>query len=48
MQTSRGGRRVYGDEDWTSADNIADFAKRQKKFLAENPNWDPTKKGATE
>ena len=48
MQTSRGGRRVYGDEDWTAADNIADFAKRQKKFLAENPNWDPTKVGATE
>lgn len=48
VQNSRGGRRVYGDEDWTSADNIADFAKRQKKFLAENPNWDPTKKGATE
>jgi hypothetical protein len=47
-QNSRGGRRVYGDEDWTSADNIADFAKRQKKFLAENPNWDPTKVGATE
>lgn len=48
MQSSRSGRRVYGDEDWTSADNIADFAKRQKKFLAENPGWDPTKKGATE
>jgi len=47
MQTSRGGRRVYGDEDWTAADNIADFAKRQKKFSAENPNWDPTKVGAT-
>jgi hypothetical protein len=48
MQTSRGGKRVYGDEDWTAANNIADFAKRQKKFLAENPNWDPTKVGATE
>jgi hypothetical protein len=48
MQTSRGGRRVYGDEDWTSAENMADFVKRQKKFIAENPNWDPTKPGATE
>lgn len=48
MQSSRSGRRVYGDEDWTAADNIADFAKRQRKFLAENPGWDPTKKGATE
>lgn len=48
MQKSRSGRRVYGDEDWTSADNMADFAKRQKKFLAENPGWDPTKIGATE
>lgn len=48
MQTSRGGKRVYGDEDWTAANNMADFAKRQKKFLAENPNWDPTKVGATE
>jgi hypothetical protein len=48
VQNSRSGRRVYGDEDWTSASNMADFAKRQKKFLAENPNWDPTKVGATE
>jgi hypothetical protein len=48
VQKSRSGRRVYGDEDWTSADNMADFAKRQKKFLAENPGWDPTKVGATE
>lgn len=48
MQNKRDGRRVYGDEDWTSSDNIADFAKRQKKFLEENPNWDPTKVGATE
>ena len=48
MQSSRGGKRVYGDEDWTASSNIADFAKRQKKFLAENPNWDPTKKGSTE
>lgn len=47
MQNSRGGKRVYGDEDWTSANNMADFAKRQKKFIAENPNWDPTKVGAT-
>lgn len=48
MQSSRGGKRIYGDEDWTSAENMADFAKRQKKFLAENPGWDPTKVGATE
>lgn len=48
MQPSRGGKRVYGDEDWTSAANMADFAKRQKNFLAKNPNWDPTKVGATE
>lgn len=48
VQKSRSGRRVYGDEDWTSADNMSDFAKRQKKFLAENPGWDPTKVGSTE
>ena len=48
VQNSRNGRRVYGDEDWTSTDNMGDFAKRQKKFLAENPGWDPTKVGATE
>ena len=48
VQNSRSGRRVYGDEDWTSTDNMADFAKRQKKFIAENPGWDPTKVGATE
>lgn len=48
VQPMRGGRRVYGDEDWTAAENIADFAKRQKNFMAENPNWDPTQVGATE
>jgi hypothetical protein len=48
VQNSRGGRRVYGDEDWTSPENMADFAKRQRKFLAENPGWDPTKLDATE
>ena len=48
MQKSRSGKRVYGDEDWTASENLADFAMRQKKFIAENPDWDPTKVGATE
>jgi hypothetical protein len=37
VQNSRSGRRVYGDEDWTSTDNIADFAKRQRKFPRMGP-----------
>lgn len=48
QNTIKGKIGVYGDEDWTSAENMADFAKRQKKFLVENPGWDPTKKNATE
>ena len=48
VQPMRGGRRVYGDEDWTSAENMADFAKRQKNFMAQNLNWDPTAVGSTE
>lgn len=47
-QPSRDSRRVYGDEDWTAKENMADFARRQRKFIAENPGWDPTKVGATE
>jgi hypothetical protein len=47
MQNRRDGKRVYGDEDWTASENIADFAMRQKNFMAENPNWDPTQVGAT-
>jgi hypothetical protein len=47
VQPMRGGRRVYGDEDWTSAENMADFAQRQKNFMALNPNWDPTAIGST-
>lgn len=47
MQHSRSGKRVYGDEAWTDQEHMADFAKRQKGFMAQNPNWDPTQKGAT-
>jgi hypothetical protein len=47
MQSSRDGKRVYGEEAWTDAEHMADFAERQGDFLKENPNWDPTKRGAT-
>jgi hypothetical protein len=47
MQSSRGGKRVYGEEDWTDQQHMADFAERQADFIKENPNWDPTKKGST-
>jgi hypothetical protein len=47
MQSSRGGKRVYGEEDWTDPAHMADFAERQADFLKQNPNWDPTKKGST-
>lgn len=47
MQSSRSGKRVYGEEDWTDPTHMSDFAERQADFLKENPNWDPTKKGST-
>jgi hypothetical protein len=47
MQSSRGGKRIYGEEDWRDAEHIEDFRKRQSEFLQQNPNWDPSKKGQT-
>ena len=47
MQSSRGGKRVYGEEDWRDAQHMEDFRKRQAEFFQQNPNWDPTKKGET-
>lgn len=47
IQSSRGGKRVYGEEAWTDPEHMADFAERQAEFLKENPGWDPTKVGAT-
>jgi hypothetical protein len=46
-QSARGGKRVYGEEDWRDAAHTADFEKRQAEFIKENPNWDPTKEGET-
>lgn len=45
-QSSRG-RGVYGEQDWTKGALYADFESRFKNFLAQNPNYNPTKKGAT-
>ena len=47
VQSSRGGKRIYGEEDWMDPEHMADFTERQGEFLKENPNWDPTKPGAT-
>jgi hypothetical protein len=48
QNTIKGKTGVYGDEDWTSVENMADFVKRQKKFISENPGWNPRVKGATQ
>ena len=38
---------VYGTKNWADTAHMADFARRHPEFIAANPNWDPTKKGAT-
>jgi LysM repeat protein len=46
-QSSRAGKKVYGEQDWTSQDLMADFKARFPDFIAQNPNWDPTKEKQT-
>ena len=41
------GKKVYGEQDWTSQDLMADFKARFPDFIAQNPNWDPTKEKQT-
>jgi len=38
---------VYGEEDWWSGENQADFKKRHAWFLDDAPGWDPRTPGAT-
>jgi hypothetical protein len=41
------GKKVYGEQDWTGQDLMADFKARFPDFIAQNPNWDPTKEKQT-
>jgi hypothetical protein len=38
---------VYGVKNWTDASHMQDFKTRFPEFMSANPNWNPTKKGAT-
>lgn len=46
-QSSRAGQRVYGEQDWTKGQLFDDFKTRHAEFFAQNPNFDPTKRGDT-
>ena len=46
-QSSRAGQRVYGEQDWTKGQLFEDFKTRHAEFFAQNPNFDPTKRGDT-
>lgn len=46
LQRSRG-KRVYGEQDWTSEPLMNDFKSRHAEFFEQNPNWDPTRPGDT-
>jgi hypothetical protein len=46
LQRSRG-KRVYGEQDWTSEPLMNDFKSRHSEFFEQNPNWDPTRPGDT-
>lgn len=46
LQRSRG-KRVYGEQDWTSEPLMNDFKARHAEFFEQNPNWDPTRPSDT-